>query len=368
MKKIDEMKAKLDGLKKETQALLDEGKVAEARGKMAAVRELRDAIDAQEELAVMEDKEIRESIANQRPAGSTAEFAAAARRGFRAEAGTVPGGMKEGGKADGGYTVPEDIDTQIRTLREAADSLDALVDVQSVTAPSGAQTFKTRAQQTGFAKVDEGGAIGAKETPTFTRIAYAVEKYAGYFSATNELLEDTDANIVGTLVAWIGGESRVTHNKLILNAVKTIGAEENWTGVDDLKKALNVTLDRAFLPFTSIITNQDGLQYLDTLKDSDGRYLLTPDVQNPTQYRLFGYPVKVLGNATLASEAGNIPFIVGDLKSAVRLFVRKGLTVTSTNVGMDAFEKDLTIWRAIERLDCKVIDAQAVVRGKIAQG
>ncbi len=128
------------------------------------------------------------------------------------------------------------------------------MDVQQVTTLSGAQTFKTRAQQAGFAKVDEGGAIGAKETPTFTRISYAVEKYAGYFSATNELLEDTDANIVGTLVEWIGSEGRVTHNKLILNAIKTIGTEESWTGIDDLKKVLNVTLDRAFLPFSAIVT------------------------------------------------------------------------------------------------------------------
>ena len=40
------------------------------------------------------------------------------------------------------------------------------------------------------------------------------------FPVTNELLEDSDANIAGTLISWIGDESRVTRNKIILDVIK----------------------------------------------------------------------------------------------------------------------------------------------------
>ena len=116
------------------------------------------------------------------------------------------------------------------------------------------------------------------------------------------------------------------------------------------------------------------MQYLDTLKDKNDRYLLVPDAVNPTQYRLFGFPVVVLSNATLkTTQTGSsttlknhIPFLIGDLKSAIRLFVRKGVSIVSSTVASDAFDKDMTVWRAIERLDCAVIDDKALVRGDLA--
>ena len=52
--------------------------------------------------------------------------------------------------------------------------------------------------------------------------------------------------------------------------------------LDDIKKALNITLGQAFKPTSAIVTNDDGLQWLDTLKDNEGRYLLQPDPANAT--------------------------------------------------------------------------------------
>ena len=47
------------------------------------------------------------------------------------------------------------------------------------------------------------------------------------------------------------------------------------------------------------------------------------------------------------------------------LFVRKGLTVDSSNVAETAWENYLTSWRAIERLDCALVDSAAIIRGQI---
>ena len=281
-------------------------------------------------------------------------------------------GMNEGTPADGGYTVPEDISTMVEERREAKASLIDLVSVETVSTNKGSRTFKKRSQQTGFTKVGEGGKITATSTPQFERMDYTISKYAGYLPVTNELLEDTDTNIVNIIVEWLGDESRVTRNKIILDLIKTQD-ETKLEGLDDIKKVLNVTLGSAFKATSVIVTNDDGLQYLDTLKDNDGKYLLQPNPANPMEMRLSAgavtVPVKVIPNADLATTSNKIPFIIGDLKEGIRFFDRKQLTINTSNVAaigeLNAFEEDLTLFRGIEREDCKIRDEEAFVNAYI---
>lgn len=361
MTTVKDLYAQLETEKEAAKAVLESGASTDIKAAREKIQALKDKLQMAEELEAIDKETTLSNKKNHKAAGgSAAAFAEAARAGFPRNQ------MSEGSKEDGGYTVPEDIDTQIREFRESKDSLETLVTVTPVKTLSGARTYKTRKQQTGFTKVNEGAALSTKDTPQFSRITYTVEKYGGLFPVTNELLEDTDANLVGTLIRWIGDESRITRNKLILGVLKTIGSEVDLSSPDELKKALNVTLDPAFRPFTRIVTNQDGFQCLDTMKDADSRYLLQPDVTNPTQYRLFGFPVTVISNADMPSDTTSgvkAPVYVGDLKSAVTLFDRKRLAIASSDIAMDAFEKDLTIWRAIERLQVVKTDDKAVVRG-----
>lgn len=282
-------------------------------------------------------------------------------------------GLNEGTPADGGYTVPEDISTMVEERREAKASLIDLVSVETVTTNKGSRTFKKRSQQKGFTKVGEGGKITSTSTPQFKRMDYVISKYAGYLPITNELLEDTDTNIVNIIVEWLGDESRVTRNKIILDLIKTQD-EVKLDGLDDIKKVLNVTLGSAFKSTSVIVTNDDGLQYLDTLKDNDGKYLLQPNPANPLEMRLAAgattVPVKVIPNADLATTSNKIPFIIGDLKEGIRFFDRKQLTINTSNVAaigeLNAFEEDLTLFRGIEREDCKIRDEEAFVNGYIS--
>ena len=280
--------------------------------------------------------------------------------------------MSEGIPADGGYTVPEDILTRINTYKESKKSLKDLVDVEKVTTDKGQRTFKKRSQQTGFVKVGEGGKIGAKATPQFERITYEIEKYAGYFPVTNELLSDSDANITNTLIEWIGDESRVTANKLILEQIATLN-EVKLEGIDDIKKALNVTLGQAFKATSKIITNDDGLQYLDTLKDTDGKYLLQPNPSNPMEMRLCAgattIPIEVIPNDDMPTKTNKIPFIIGDLKEGIKFWDRQLMNIKTSDVAvigeLNAYEEDLTLFRAIEREDVTVKDSKAIVNGYI---
>ena len=349
------------------------------------------------------------------------EFAQAVRRGFKNL-------NNEGTGADGGYTVPEDIQTRIEKYREAKFSLATLVRSEAVTTNKGRRTFQTKAQHAGFSKVAEAAAIGAVSGPQFSILNYAIDKFAGYLPVTNELLEDSDASITAVMVEWLGEEAIATDNAQILAAIAT-KAQTALTGIDDIKKALNITLGQAYAPTSAIVTNDDGLNYLDTLKvaPNSNEYLLKPDRDQTSPYEYVlavgarRVPVIVVPNGILASTptysastdtsvasgktyytrsgsgtsespyvytkvtspTGNpstssyyemdatakIPFTIGDLKEAIEKFDRKQLTLLTSNTAaigqINAFEQDLTIFRGIMRADYKVRDEDAFVNGYI---
>lgn len=365
-KDIDKANAKLDEYNKlkaeyDTEKRIYEAEKADAETKSA------------EQSAVAEQKKSEDTKAD-----VIKQFADAARAGFPKS--MTNKDMSEGTAADGGYTVPEDIVTRIEHLRDAKYSLRQDVNVIPVKTLSGRRTIKQRAQQTGFTNVAEAGKIGKKDTPKYTVLNYTIVKYAGYFAVTDELLEDSDANIVGELTAWIADEARVTDNKLILAEIAaTWSTPTNLKDLDGIKKALNVTLGQAFKATSAIYTNDNGLQYLDTLKDGTGNYILQPDPTAPMNMRLRAggnvVPVRVIPTADLPNGTGaasgktRVPFIIGDMKEAIALFDRKQITIKSSDVAattdINAFEQDMTLWRAIERLDVVARDTAALVNGYI---
>jgi HK97 family phage major capsid protein len=360
MLKSTEMKQELENLKNGAKVLIEnkEAKIEDIQAKNTEIETLQAKISMQEKIELEEVAAIVNTDPTPAPKDDyTKEFINGLRTKFK-------NAMSVGVPADGGYTVPQDIQTTINELRQTKDALQNLITVEKVTAPTGSRVFKARAQQTGFAVVLEDGTITEKGTPQFTPLSYAVKKYAGFLKVTNELLKDSDTAISKVLGKWIGDESRVTRNKLIL-AVLGLKARTAIAGVDAIKGILNITLDPAFRYTASIVTNQDGFNYLDLLKDLDGNYLLQPSVTAPTGKQLFGVPVVMISNADLPTVATKAPMIIGDLKEAVVMFDKETLSVMASDVAGDAFLTDVTLFRAIEREDVKTRDAAAFVYGEV---
>lgn len=372
---LQELLNQINVKKLEVKNLVEQGKIKEAKTAKEELVTLQDKYNILKDIIEGEQSGMTNGVANARGvkqvtsgmgADPIHDFAEAARHGFYTNI------MTEGTKADGGYTVPEDIQTKINEYKQSKFLLESLVDVEFVSTNSGRRTYQKRAQAAGFKAVAESGKIQAAETPQFEVLAYEVKKYAGYMPVTNELLADSDANIINTLVKWLGEEDVATKNAQILMAIAT-KAETDLKNLDGIKKAINVTLGATFSGSTIIVTNDDGLQYLDTLVDKNGRYLLTPDVQDPMQMVLAvgarKIPVKVVPNATLSTKTNKVPFIIGDLKEAIKIFDRQKLNIMTSNVAavgtLNAFEQDLTLFRGIERFDCKVKDSDAFVNGTI---
>ena len=422
-KKLRELLDQINAVKTEVVNLANSGKLDEAQEKKKELQELQNKFDLLKEVMDPEGTGMvpQDNIGKTSQVGGTGadaehEFANAARRGFKNDANP----MVEGTDADGGYTVPEDIQTRIEHFKEANYSMRKLVSVESVRTDKGARTYQTKAQVPGFAKVDELGKVPEMAHPQYKRITYAIEDYAGYLPVSNDLLADSDANITAEVTNWIGRNALMTDNNEVIAILKEKNAEK-LEGIKDIKKVVNVTLGQAYRSAARIVTNDDGLQYLDTLEDQNKRPLLNPNPTEPNKIQLrvgaTVIPVEVIPNQVMPSDpvytktsdeaidskkvyytrSGSgtaespyvytavetpdvsdigdyyevtnyqIPFEIGDLKEAVRIYDRKQTTILSSNVaavtGFNAFEQRGTLFRAEVRADYKKIDEDAWVNG-----
>lgn len=285
-------------------------------------------------------------------------------------------GLVEGVDADGGYTVPEDIQTTINKWAEVNYSLLQDIDVVSVSTNKGARTYQKKTDADVFVDLDENGAITKEiQAPQFERVTYSIQDRAGFMPVSNDLIADSDANIVSLVSEWLGKANVATSNAKILELIATKSAVE-LTDMDGIKNAVNVTLGQAYKNGSKIITNDDGLNYLDTLKDENGRYLLNPDPTDSSKLTLrcgnVVLPIKVLPNKILKTVDNKVPMIIGDLKSAIRKWDRQSMSIKASDVatigGFNAYAMNMTLFRAIMRDDYTAMDFDAFVNGFIVVG
>ena len=375
---------KINGLVAEVKALVAKGDLDGAEAKKAELDKAQAAFnlinDLPEEIPQPENMvPVHEPVApEQNPHDAIHEFAEAARHGFRVN-GAIDA-PNEGTGADGGYTVPDDIQTRINHFREDNFSLFSLFDVETVKTLSGRRTYQSRADLTGFSLVAEAGKIGKVAGPKFEVINYNIKKYAGFLPVTNELLADSDANITSVLIDWLGREDVATRNALALAMLNKLSATA-VKDLDGIKKIINVTLGELFAPYSTIVTNDDGLNWLDTLKTTTGEYLLKPnqDQTNPMKMRLAVggrvIPVLDVPNSVLASDTTTtsgktiVPFYIGDFKQFGKIFDRQKMQIMMSNTAVagdfNAYEQDMTLFRGIDRLDMVQKDPKAAVRATL---
>ena len=337
MTKSQEMRARIPGLMNECQSFINDGKAGEAKAKMDEINELKNMIAIQEQLEAEEKADFQNSAAGRmqtaRSNDAAAEFADAARNYFK-------NAMTEGTNKDGGYTVPEDISTQVKNYREDFFDMTQYVNVEKVSTKSGARTYQKKKTVTGFQVVGEGTAIPGLAQPEFERIAFTIAKYAGIIPVTRELLSDSDANIVRIIMRWFGRNSAVTRNNLIFNIIKA-KTQVSIGGMNDIRTALNVTLGSVYKPTSKIFLNDDGLNYIDGLVDGQGRPLLNPDPTAPAQLRFrVGtnvIPIVAIPNAFLPTVEGVAPIIIGVLSDSTKSSSKSCPSSTGRNLspGLD---------------------------------
>lgn len=277
--------------------------------------------------------------------------------------------MNEGAGEAGGFIVPTDEQTKINELKRALNPLSALVRAENVNTMSGTRVLEKASDMTPFASVAELAAIGEIDGPKFTQVKYAIKKFAGILPISEELLADSDQNLLAYVNGWLAKKSVATENAQILAVLKTL-TKAPLTNLDGIKEILNVTLDPTISLMSSVLTNQDGFNFLDKQKDTDGRYFLQPNPLDSTQKLLFGKPVTVVSNKVLPTDTSvastkKAPVIIGSFTDAVVLFDRQATTLTGTSVGGDAWKRDSYDVKAVTRIDVQKFDDKAVVFGEL---
>ena len=392
-KELRELLNQINAKKEEAKKLANENKIEEAKAAKEELINLQAKFDVLYDLEDEAEEKIKDGIENDNATvisgvvNKAKEVGNAFVNAIKAGLTKTPvaekdiqvlkNSMKEGTEADGGLTVPQDIQTSIKELRRSQDALENLVNVETVSTETGTRVIEKAADQTPFDNVEEEAEFKEVSTPQFAKISYKIKKKGGILKVTRELLQDTAENILGYLRRWIAKKSKATRNALIVNKINEITASKEVAikDLDGLKDIFNVNLDPAIVVTSGILTNQNGFNWLDKLKDSDGKYVLQPNPTNLTQKLLFGiYPVTVVSNKVLKSKgvgslgeetAWKHPFICGDLKEAITIFDRENMTIEISTEAGDLWSKDQTGIKVRERLDIQAVDAEAIVKAEV---
>ena len=285
----------------------------------------------------------------------------------RRDAPTTTPYLKTAVDADGGFIVPHSVSTQIQEYKRQMEfDLTTLVTVQRTAVLSGEFTYEKLADIVPFENISQWDTINEVATPQFERKDFKISDYAGILPIPRTLLQDTDQNLLSHIAKFIARKSLVTRNAKILAVINaTYSVKETIEDVDDFKDILNVTLDPAFATTATIVTNQDGFNYLTKMKDKNGNYLVQPDVTQPERKTISGHTLQVLPNRTLKSTGTVAPVYVGSFKDAIQFMDRGVYEVTPTTIGGDSFKRNSLDIRVIDRFDVVALDPAAVVAGEI---
>lgn len=157
--------------------------------------------------------------------------------------------------------------------------------------------------------------------PEFQEVDWTVQTYRGAIPVSQEAVDDADVDLVG-IVAEAAAQIKVnTTNNAIAEVLKGFTAK-SVKNLDEIKGVINVDFDPAY--DVAFVVSQSFYQFLDSLKDQNGRYLLQDSITAASGKVLLGKPVFVVAD-TVFGGVGDAKAFVGDVKRAVLFADRKDL-------------------------------------------
>lgn len=180
------------------------------------------------------------------------------------------------------------------------------------TTASGTYPILKRAT-TGFNTVEELAKNPELAKPDFEQVDWKVDTYRGALPISRESIDDSAADLTGIVSQNIFEQKINTTNGVMAKIMKSFTAKD-VTDLDAVKQIINVDLDPAYNKV--IIASATFYQWMDTLKDGDGRYLLMPSITEGSPSRLLGMPVFVVSD-DLLGKTGEAHAFIGDIKRGV---------------------------------------------------
>lgn len=264
------------------------------------------------------------------------------------------GETRDGLSTDGnGVLIPSEIITPIFQSKKNSNRLSDYATVKQVSVGQGSYPIASNDPSKVLATKAENAAIGDVD-PEVTGVEFKTETRAGKVYLSQELVDDNAINFSAEIQAQMQRLVDNTDNAQIIAKLKTL-TPVVVKDIDGIKQAKNTKLDPSLTPV--VVVNQSAFNWLDTQKDSEGRYLMSEDIQAPTGKALFGLPVVELSDTVLPNAGdGQFTMFIGDLAETIAIFRRNQVTTKWTQ--FDSYSQGLAI---MLRNDYEFIDKTATV-------
>ena len=228
---------------------------------------------------------------------------------------------------DGVTTVNNEavIPTQILNIQKeksAPNILKNYVNRQIVSAPKGTLPVLKKASAGLVTKAEL--AKNPELAMSIEGVDYSVETYAGALPISQEMIDDSAVNISAIAGQYVQDVSDITEDRKIGEALQTATKVVNVTTADDLKHAFNTKVPAGYDKM--FVLSQSFYDVVDTMKDSNGRYLFQDSLASPSGKILLGVPVVPVDDNVIGAD-GEVNGFVGDLKSFILDAVKKEVTV-----------------------------------------
>jgi HK97 family phage major capsid protein len=198
-----------------------------------------------------------------------------------------------------------------RELQDVVD-LAPYTNVQKVTHKKGSWPTLANAT-TKMATVEELQKNPAMAKPEFGSVDWDVDTYRQALPLSQESIDDSEVDLMALISENANQIKLNTRNYAVATAMKKFTAQE-VADLDALKTLNNVTLPRVYA--RAIIASASFYNWLDTIKDNDGRYLLQDSIISPSGKAVFGIPIAVVDDDVLGA-AGEAHAFFGDIKRAI---------------------------------------------------
>lgn len=252
-----------------------------------------------------------------------------------------------------GAVLPQEVIEPAFELKDNPDALANFATVLNVSNNAGSLPVVTSDDTTVLATKAEAAEM-ADVDYTIKSVDYKVQTRAGRIVVSDEAREDAAVDIVGLCKGQLQKLVQNTDNQNILKLLGTLTAKTAKT-IDDLKTVFNVDLNPALTDSATWVVNSTAFNTLDQLKDTQGRYLLQPDVTAPSGYSLFGRPVvRVANNVWNAAISKGANMVLADVSQAVAIFRR-----AQVSFDWEKFDNYASGLAIVTRDDYKLIDENA---------
>ena len=276
-----------------------------------------------------------------------------------------------GGLNGENYLLPEDVKLAINESKKEWLSAKDIVTVESTFALKGSVNYG-KDPSGGLIAFDDGSEIDSSILPQFEQKTFTIAWYGAIIPVSQILTGAEQAGLMQFINIWFVRRSIITENTKIFATLKAGyngGTAKTLADEGALRTSINTDLDPAYTKSAGmvVVTNQDGFNYLDTLKEQDGGYILQPSVKDPTQKTYKGYTLKVYSNTQLPSTGNKIPFIYGDTKSGATFKEYENYFFdTDGGKGM-GFTKNQVLLKVIEGFDVITTDKDAYIYAEISK-